>query len=249
MDHTKHKLIKILSPSSAGRSYGRVISLPLAAHVQVLASHLGYHYRFGLENQGSCSSDLYIQHPSALDKGRTNLFPQHFSFQLMKQNQLALQKINVFTTNTVLWHITLTKTVTSSTGIHTMLWATHLASPCKLWPALHRAPDLSSPAAACNLHITFPKMHRKVINSALHTHCLSLQSPLSHHNRWESAPEFDVFLLSFISPAASEELHSYKKLQFNIHPRWFQTTTPSVSYPIGFNRLLILNVKVQLKNR
>lgn len=91
MDHVKHKLTGKLSPSSTGGSYGRVISLPLAAHAEVLALHLGYHYRFGLEIQESCSSDLCIQHP-ALDKGRTNLFPQHFSFQLMKQNQWALQE-------------------------------------------------------------------------------------------------------------------------------------------------------------
>lgn len=96
----KHKIIGRLSPSNTRGSYSRVVNSPLAVHAQVLSPHRGHHYRFGSEIQGSCSPDLYIQHPSALGKGRTNLFPQHFSFQLMKQNQLALQK-SVFSQQTL----------------------------------------------------------------------------------------------------------------------------------------------------
>lgn len=178
MCHIKHKIIGKLSPSCTGGSYGRVISLPLAAHAQVLSPDLGYHYRFGLEIQGSCSSDPYIQHP-ALGKGRTNLFSSALLLPVDEAEPAGTAKISVFTTATVLWHITLAKTVT---GIHTLLWATHLTNPCKLWPALHRAPDLSSSAAAQNQHVTSPKICRKAINSAFHIHCLSLQSPLFHHN-------------------------------------------------------------------
>lgn len=89
-------------------------------------------------------------------------------------------KISVFTTNTVLWHITLAKTVT--TGIHTLLWATHLANPCKLWPALHRAQLQTWVHQLLPGTSTSPKICRKAINSAFRIQCLSLQSPLSHHN-------------------------------------------------------------------
>lgn len=160
MHDIKHKVIGNLRPFSAAGNYGMVIIFPLTADVCVLFPRLGYHYKFCLEIQGSCSSIytcsirllwakeghvffLSVVPSSWWSRGNgwncrkqgfndKHCAVAHDSHQLHKNTCLALGH----TPGKPL------QALTSPTQSRTWLWMLNTY--------------LSSPAAACNQHITLP---------------------------------------------------------------------------------------------